>query len=464
MSASLISRMQTRLSRQVPAQSLAVFRILFGALLMWDCWRFVRHDRVWRYWIEPEFHFSYPGFAWIQPLPQAWLELAWFSMGGAALFVMLGLYYRVAIIVLTLLFAYFFLLDAAEYLNHFYLVLLYAIILCFLPAARVWSLDARLLPKGRTSVPYLAVVMLRAQTEIVLIYAGLVKLTPDWLRGEPLGLWLQDRTEGLWIAPLAQTEWLVILAAWGVITLHVLGAPLLLWRRTRLAIFLIYLVFHGANAWLFNIGIFPWLTIAATTIFFAPDWPLRLADRLRNRPDKAPAPLADTAQPLLPRIALLAATLWLIVQIALPIRGAAFDSEIRWSGDGHRFSWRMRIFDRQAVGSFIVTDRDSGDSWRVDPDDYLSPRQTDKMLVRSDLIHQFANHLAALWHSRGHDVSVRAEICKSLNGRPCQNFIDPETDLTRVTWNLFAADPWVLPLEIPEWGIAENSFHIPSLQ
>lgn len=437
------SPLTSALSRPVAAHSLAVFRIAFGALLMWDCWRFIRDDRIWRYWVAPDFHFAYPGFAWITPLPEDLLDLLWLTMGVAALLVMLGLFYRVAIVALTLIFAYFFLLDAAEYLNHFYLVLLYALILCVLPAARVWSLDASAAPGRSRTVPYGAVFILRAQTEIVLIYAGLVKLTPDWLAGQPLKIWLRARVDGLWFEPLFQMDWLIVAGSWAVIALHVLGAPLLLWHRTRLAVFAIYAVFHCANAWFFNIGIFPWLTIAASTIFFAPDWPQRLLARVTGRASAAPAAPATA----LPRTALLAMAVWLAVQIVLPVRGVMFASDGAWSGDGHRFSWRMRIYDRQAVGEFIVTDRDSGQVWRIHPDQFLTPRQTDKMLVRADLVHQFANHLARMWGEAGRDVAVRADICKSLNGRPYQRFIDPETDLTQVDWNLWRSDDWVLPLD-----------------
>ncbi|WP_170161975.1 HTTM domain-containing protein [Paracoccus siganidrum] len=106
MPASPGSRIRARLSRPVAAPSLALFRILFGALLLWDCWRFIRDDRVWRYWIAPEFHFSYPGFAWVGPLSKDWIELGWLGLGIAALFVMLGLFYRIAIVALTVIFGY----------------------------------------------------------------------------------------------------------------------------------------------------------------------------------------------------------------------------------------------------------------------------------------------------------------------------------------------------------------------
>lgn len=430
------------LSKPVSGASLAVFRIALGALLLWDCWRFVRYDRIWRYWIEPDFHFTYAGFGWVSPLPGPWLYAAWAGMGLCAFLVMIGLFYRAAIVALTVIFSYFFLLDKAEYLNHFYLVILFLILMCFLPAHRMLSVDAM---RGRSRhggyVPYAAVLILRAQMEIMLIFAGLVKLTPDWLAGEPLGLWLRAQADDFPFGVLFNYDWIIIAASWGTIALHLLGAPLLLWKRTRLATFLVYCVFHSANAMFFNIGIFPWLTIAATTIFFAPDWPHRAARWLLGRFEELPPLLRPISG-----VALAAIMVWIAVQIFLPLRAGFFPSEVRWSGDGHRFSWRMRIFDRYAEGRFIVTAH--GQEWVVDPVDYLSERQASKMLVRPDMIHQFALYLQDIWQDRGYEnVAVRAEIRKSLNGRPLQAYVDPGTDLTAVSGRALGADDWVLPLQ-----------------
>ena len=157
----------------------------------------------------------------------------------------------------------------------------------------------------------------------------------------------------------------------------------------------------------------------------------------------------------LPGLALAGLALWLAVQVALPLRAGAFPTEVRWTGDGHRLSWRMRIYDRQATGLFRV--RSGDQEWLVDPEDYLTPRQSSKMLVRSDMVHQFAGHLEGIWQEAGHgDVAVYAEIYKSLNGRPAQLFIDPQTDLTAVRLNYLRADAWVLPLQEPVWGVAQN--------
>lgn len=126
---------------------------------------------------------------WIKPLPDPYIYYAWFFVGVCAFCVMLGLFYRVAIIAFTVVFTYFFLLCKAQYLNHFYMVILYAILLSVAPANRALSVDAWMRPSLRAiSIPYWPVFAVRAQTEIILIYAGLVKITEDWLKLEPLGL------------------------------------------------------------------------------------------------------------------------------------------------------------------------------------------------------------------------------------------------------------------------------------
>lgn len=276
---------------------------------------------------------------------------------------MLGLFYRVAIVAFTVLFACFFLLDQAEYLNHFYLVLLFAILLCALPAHRAYSLDACLWPARRSkTVPRAAVFVLRAQVEIVLIFAGLVKLTPDWLAGEPLGLWLRAGADEVPLGFLLHHDAVILAGTWSTVALHILGAPLLLWRRTRLATFAVYVVFQSANAYFFNIGIFPWITSAATTIFFAPDWPQQalrgLLERFEPLP-RAPRVVRPATRPL-PALALVAIAGWRAVRIALPLRASFFASEVRSAGDGHRFSWRKRIHDRLAEGVFEVVDPVTG--------------------------------------------------------------------------------------------------------
>ena len=81
------------------------------------------------------------------------------------------------------------------------------------------------------------------------------------------------KKEQLLYGGILDYDWVISLGNYGVIALHVLGAPLLFFKKTRLPIFIIYILFHISNHHTFDIGIFPWMTIAATTLFFNPGWP-----------------------------------------------------------------------------------------------------------------------------------------------------------------------------------------------
>ncbi len=169
-----------------------------------------------------------------------------------------------------------FLLEQARYLNHFYLVILIAFILMVVPAHRAFALDAALRPRLRSAtVPAWSVWLFRLQFELMYIFAGIVKINADWLRLEPMGMWLARRDDWWLVGELFNQDWVVAVASYGAIAIHIIGAPLLLFRRTRGWTMVIYFAFHLANHFLFQIGIFPWVAMAGTLMFLEPDWPRR---------------------------------------------------------------------------------------------------------------------------------------------------------------------------------------------
>ena len=108
-----------------------------------------------------------------------------------------------------------------------------------------------------------------------------------------------------------------------------LVVPLLLWRRTRLPAWVALVAFHVCTWALFPIGVFPWLMIGASTVFFEPDWPRRLVARFA-----APARLPRVA-PVRRSVPLLVlAVLWVAVQVALPLRHLAYPGDHRWTRPG----------------------------------------------------------------------------------------------------------------------------------
>lgn len=283
-----VDRFADRLFQHVDGSSLAFFRICFGVTMLVECWRFVDKGWIERYYIAPEFHFTYYGFSWISPLPGDGMYWLFGALAVLSLCVALGLFYRVASVLLWLLFTYVFLLDQARYLNHFYFASLMLFLLAMTPAHSIWSLDRVFRPSsiGPRTVPWWSIWILRAQMEVMLIYAGLVKINADWLRLEPLGMWLARRSDAPLIGPLLEQDWVVAVASYGVIAIHIVGAPLLLFRRTRIPAIIVYFAFHLSNHFMFTIGIFPWLTMAATLLFLDPDWPKQVLASMRSTIDK----------------------------------------------------------------------------------------------------------------------------------------------------------------------------------
>ncbi|SMF63298.1 Vitamin K-dependent gamma-carboxylase [Tistlia consotensis] len=285
----LAGRVDAALFRPVDGASLVFFRVAFGLILLVESLRFIAHDWIHEEFLEPVFHFTYRGFGWVAPWPGDGLYWHFAGLALLAALIMLGAFYRLACLLFLVGFAYVFLLDQTLYLNHFVLVILLALLLCVVPANRDWSLDAALRPGfRRRSVPGWSVWLIRMQFEVMYLYAGIVKVNADWLRLEPMGMWLARRDYLPVVGPLLDTDWMAALTSYGSILLHLVGAPLLLFRRTRGYVVVVYLLFHLSNHVLFQIGIFPWLAIAGTLMFLSPDWPRRLvaglADRIRSGP------------------------------------------------------------------------------------------------------------------------------------------------------------------------------------
>jgi vitamin K-dependent gamma-carboxylase len=440
----------------VDIASLACFRVAFGAVMVWEVYRYFSKGWIASYYINPEFHFTYYGFGWVKPWPGDGMYVHFAVLGLAAAGITLGLLYRLSAVVFFLGFTYVFLLDQSRYLNHFYLISLIAFLLIFLPVHRALSLDARLRSGLRSdTAPAWSLWLLRAQVGIPYFYGGLAKLNGDWLRAEPIRGWLASRPDFPVIGRFFTDEWMVYAFAYGGLLLDLLIVPLLLWKPTRPYAFVGGLVFHGTNAVLFRIGIFPWMMMAATTIFFAADWPRRVGLMSRravaaSRPRKhdraservEPVPRAH-------RLALAAAGAWIVLQLVVPLRHLLYPGNVSWTEEGHRFAWHMKLRDKEARARFTVTDPADGTRWTVRPSEYLTRLQTAKMAGQPDMILQFAHHLAEEARREGRAaVQVRARVMASLNGREPQLLVDPEVDLAAEPRSLRRAS-WILPLQQP---------------
>jgi len=433
--------------------SLVYFRIIFGAIMLWEVYRYFDHDWIPIYWIEPVFHFTYYGFDWIRPLPGDAMYLHFIVMGILSVCIIIGFKYRIATILFFFAFSYMFLVEQSRYLNHFYLVSLVSFVLIFVPAHKAFSIDSWWNKKLRTDfVPAWSLWLLRFQIGVPYFFGGIAKINEDWLSGKPLDSWLADRADTFPILGELFTEtWFVYFFAYSGFLLDLLVVPFLLWKRTRIFAYGLIVSFHLLNWQLFSIGIFPWFMIFATLMFFDPSWPRQIIKKFRTvKKSKIvkESPSKITSLTKNQKIILSLFFIFIIFQIAMPLRHYAYPGNVSWTEEGHNFSWHMKLRDKDNdYIQFFATDPKTGDFWLIDPSDDLTDRQVSKMSNRPDMILQYGHYLAEKFREHGYDdIEITVDVISSLNGREPQSLIDPEVNLAEQPITILPKS-WIVPLE-----------------
>ncbi len=477
---------------------LAFLRIALGGVLSWELWRYLDLDFP-RDYAETPIHFTFWPFDWVHPLPTAGMTYLFVGLSLAAALVAVGAFFRSACLVLGVGMTYIFLLDRAFYLNHWYLACILTFLLALTPANAIWSVDGRSRPsRFREGVPPWTIRIVRFQVAVVYLFAGLCKLNPDWLAGRPMRIWLGDATGFPVLGGVFQHSGAAQTMAILALVFDLSMVPLMMSPRTRRFIYPIALVFHLMNSRLFTIGMFPWLMMLLTAVFFPSDFPRRLLDDLRHRRRRLPTLLggsimaglcawipgslsppamivgfvagsiagyhlfggdvaapsvaadgADSGDAALRPSRLVKGFLvaWMVVQVALPIRPYLYPGNTAWTEEGQQFSWRLLVRTKSGRAIFHVRDPLTGQVTDVYPETYLSGARLDNLATQPDMLVQFANFLERRMRPshQGHDLEVRVSTAVKLNGHKPLALVDPNVDLTRVSRPWFPPAPWITP-------------------
>lgn len=436
------------LYKQTSIAPLAVFRIAFGLMMFGSTLRFMLKGWVGELYIKPTFHFTYFGFDWVKPLGEFGMYMVFVGMLVCSLFIAIGLLYRYSAVLFFLLFTYVELLDKTNYLNHYYFVSLISFLMIFLPANRYFSLDVKLNPSRQLShVNNWCIDVIKLQLGIVYFFAGVAKLNYDWLiNAMPLRIWLPANYDLPIIGPFMDETWVAYLFSWfGAV--YDLAIPfLLLSKRTRSFAYLAVIVFHVVTSALFPIGVFPFVMIVSTLIFFSPALHERIINVLSKTKNIVAIPTVSTktlySKPLL---ALL--TIFFVIQLLLPFHYLLYPGKLFWTEQGFRFSWRVMLMEKAGTAFFTVKDATSGRSCEVMNQDFLTKQQEKMMSTQPDMILQYAHYLKEVYSKKGMvNPKVFVQSFVTLNGSGSRLFIDPTVNLASVPMNL-SHKWWVLPFK-----------------
>lgn len=434
------------LRRSTDLAWLAVFRMLFGAVMCTSMLRFIAYGWIDELWVKPRFHFTYWGFDWVETLSRGGMVALFWTLATLALCMAVGLCFRPAAFAFLAGFVYVQLLDVATYLNHYYLAALLALMLAVSPAGELWSVDAWRRGRVRSQAPFAWLALFRFQVAIVYTFAGLAKAHEDWLRyGHPLRIWLSSRTDMPVLGDVFAMDVTPLVMSWAGFLFDTSVAWLLMVRRWRPWAFAAVVAFHVLTRLLFPIGMFPAIMITAALVFFEPSWPRDVSRWLGLARTASPMASADFTWTRSRRVRLALAATYCALQVVLPLRFLAYGGNVRWHEQGMRFSWRVMVREKNGSVTFVVRDPSNDRRMLVSPRVYLTQLQEREMSGQPDLILQLAHRVADDYgHSLGRPVEVYAEAVASLNGRRSAPLVDPTVNLARVDDGLERAS-WIMP-------------------
>lgn len=449
-------RVNNYLFTRIDNSALIVFRVFFGFLITCEAWGAIATGWVRRVLVEPQFTFNFIGLDFLQTFPGTGPQMyGWFAvMGVFGVMVMLGFKYRVAIIGYAVMWSMVYLMQKTAYNNHYYLLMLLLWMMAMLPAHKAFSLDARLSESIRDlSMPRWVTLFIILQLWIVYTYASIAKIYPDWLDATVPEILMRGKKDYWLIGGVLQERWTHWVISYVGILFDGLIIPALLWKRTRKFAFFISIFFHLFNSIIFQIGIFPYMSLAFTVFFFEPrtihklflkKWkPYYESGEISASESATSSKDSALIIPKNRNFLLSVFAIYFMIQIALPIRQHFIQDDVLWSEEGHRLSWRMMLRSKAGSVHFTIVDKATGKREALDHTTYLTRSQQRTIRSKPDVIWQFAQHVKREQAALGKEVEIYVRCKVRVNGRRSKMLIDPKVDLASADWNWFKHNSWL---------------------
>lgn len=448
----MFQKVRVYLNTHTDAAPLAFYRMAFGLMMFFSVLRFALNGWIDKFYIQPQFHFTYYGFGWVKPLG-IYTYLLFIICAIAALMVAAGYKYRLASILFFLSFTYIELMDKTYYLNHYYFISLASFVMMFLPANEFFSADVRNgTAQLNNSVPRYTIDILKLLLAIVYFYAGLAKLNSDWLlNAQPLRIWLPANAHIPMIGGFMGKIWVAYAFSWVGALYDLFIVFLLINKRTRWMGFGLVVVFHLLTRILFPIGVFPFVMIVSSLIFFGPAFHRKVLAfigkffKFQLSTEVVPNFIQpeNNRKPQQFKIALL--SVFVAIQWLFPFRYLAYPGELFWTEEGFRFSWRVMLMEKAGYAQFNVSDPATGKFVMVDNSQFLTRFQEKQMSFQPDFILEYAHFLHNYYQQQGMvDPEVKVNSYVALNGRLSQPYIDPNVNLAKQDESC-KHKTWILP-------------------
>lgn len=394
---------------------------------------------VTKLYVSPGYGFTFMGFEWLRVLHGSAMYYYFIIMMILALMVSIGIYYRLSILMLSILWTAVYFSSKTNYNNHYYLIVLLCWLMVFMPAHKRFALDEKINPKISTCHFFRWQLWIFIfQISCMYFFAGIAKLNNDWLHAVPLKFWLPFKTGTPYIGHFLRNPIMPWLIAYGGIMFDFLVVPGLLYSKTRNVVFVILIAFHLFNGLVFQIGSFPFLAVSLSVFFF----PASYFDKvLHSKNIKGMRPKISDSKMSLKNLVI---AVYVALQLFLPIRHLLIKGPVSWTEEGHRMAWQMMLRSKRGNMYYTVKNKNTDSVWQIEPQTFINKESLREVAVLPDVTWQAAQVLKNKYALQKLNVAVYAHSNVSLNYKPYKLLIDTTVDLASVNWDYFGHNKWIL--------------------
>lgn len=456
-------------SRIISAQSLAIFRIVTGVLIVFEGFRLLKYREF--YFEFPEVLFKWDLLHWIPKFPEPVILVLAILLMLFGVFVLVGLKYRVAIITSLVIYAYFFFVTASYYNSHAYLFMLVLFLMSFNDADNFLSIKQK--HKNNNffndqGIPIWQLNAIAAQIIIVLFYSGIAKLNLDWLSGETVKSIVQSNSSDVFNKLFNNTLAHLVITYFSLIYFLLIGWFLINKKFKLVGVILIVFV-QLVNLFFIKNGITTYILLGSVVIFLRPDiidWvkstiqkPKFLFDKAtytslfsNDESNKIAQNKVDISQLMRSFI-----IVFFALQMFLPIRHYLIKGNVDYTGEGLMFSWRMNSFYKSMVMfKVLVKDEATGKTYNCPLQ--INTLQSFYLLYQPSSLKYLAEYIAEnrFPNIEKEDLYISFFLASRLNTHTAGFLIDYESNLLEQKNKYFSHNKWInteiSPIEGGRWN------------
>ncbi|MBK7639536.1 MAG: HTTM domain-containing protein [Bacteroidetes bacterium] len=344
-----------------------------------------------------------------------------------------------SLFVFIILYIYFFTLDISFFNNHYYFIILLCILLLGIKANKQFSIDRILFRFSDNHIPSWNYNIIKFQIFCLYFYAGITKLNPDWLQLNTMKASLLYDNEYI-DNPLLKSDLAIYIFSYGGLIFDIFIGFLLLYKPTRVFAIIIALIFHLVNYATIEIGIFPILMMFSCLIFIEPSafesWVFKLFKQKLNNTVKS------KVQSDYNNVIKYALTIYITIQLLLPLRHFLIKGNVDWTGEGIMYSWRMKSVARYRGDlKIILLDKNSKKELKVDL--YLPKHQQKILFYKPVLFLQLRDYLLQKTNRKKENTIMNVIATASINGSKLSYLIYPNIDLCKVEFNKWSHNKFI---------------------